>query len=119
MRAPVLVLSGILVGACLFTGSTFHLGRVQAQAVSTISNGLGRERLDFTATEGQSIFPTAAAFPRSNVVDVFKNGILQRMPQDYTQASIPGGTIQITFAQPLHGPQPGTPGDYVTLFYWR
>jgi hypothetical protein len=106
------ILLAILMGGAGVIGS----GLI-AQSVSTIANGLGRERLDFTATEGQTMFPTAAAFPRSNVVDVFKNGLLQRTPADYTQVSVPGGTIQITFVQPLHGPP--NPADYVTLFYWR
>ena len=91
---------------------------------ASIANGLGRERLDFITAEGQTVFPTNPVFPRSNYVEVYRNGLLQRpgSTADYTQVTVPGGTVRVTFnPPPAGGPIPSIPvaGDYVTLFYYR
>ncbi len=69
---------------------------------------------------GQTAFTTVAgAYPRSNYVEVYRNGLLQRegAAADYTTLAT-GGTVRVTFnPQPL-GPVPDI-GDYVTLFYYR
>ncbi len=87
------------------------------------STTAGPDRLDFTAAEGQTAFPTSNVSPKPNV-QVFRNGLLQRpgpAPFDYTQQYIQNGTrIRITFNSPVTGmPLIPSAGDYVTLFYWR
>jgi len=80
----------------------------------------GPDRLDFTAAEGQTTFPTAPVSPKPNV-QVYRNGLLQRQGPnaDYTQQYIQNGTrIRITFLPQPSGPVPAT-GHYVTLFYYR
>jgi hypothetical protein len=106
-----LALAMVIVGAGLIA---------QPPDGSSIVNGLGEERLDFTAISGQTTFSTAPVFPRSNVVKVFRNGLLQRACAtcDYTQTVVQGGTIRITFNPQPSGPVPAA-GDYVTLFYYR
>jgi hypothetical protein len=80
--------------------------------------GTGRQRLDFTAAEGQLVYPTGPTSPTA--VEVYRNGLLQRQgaTADYTQTFIQSGTrIRVTF----NGTPQTTPaaGDYVTLFYYR
>jgi len=80
----------------------------------------GPDRLDFTAVEGQTTFPTSPVSPKPTV-QVYRNGLLQRQgtDADYTQQYIQNGTrIRITFNPNPLGPVPAT-GDYVTLFYYR
>lgn len=77
----------------------------------------GPDRLDFTAAEAQTVFPTSNVFPRPNVT-VYRNGLLQRQgpTADYTQQYIQNGArIRVTFNS---GSEPGA-GDYITLFYYR
>lgn len=85
------------------------------------------ERADFIATDQQKVFATQAA-PRSNFVEVFKNGLLQTQElnpatcapncADYTAANV-SGKRNITFLVPLSGGSPGVPADRVSLIYWR
>jgi hypothetical protein len=80
------------------------------------------ERLDFVATDQQAVFNTKFT-PRSNVVIVFLNGILQTQElnpttctppacADYTSAAGSGKQV-ITFLTPRAA------GDRVALLYWR
>jgi hypothetical protein len=77
-----------------------------------------RERMDFTARAGQVNFQTAFTV-RSNYVEVYRNGLLQRAgaTADYIGAPIIGA-YRVTFNPNPSGPVPAT-GDYVTLFYYR
>ena len=72
---------------------------------------VARERLDYVATAGQTVFQTQV-LPRSNYVEVFRNGLLQRAPVDYTVSTIPGA-LKVTFVNA----QSAT--DTVSLFYYR
>jgi len=77
----------------------------------------GPDRLDFVATEGQTVFPTSNVSPKPNVL-VYRNGLLQRqgLTADYTQQYIQNGArIRITFNAQA-APEAGA---YVTLFYYR
>jgi hypothetical protein len=79
------------------------------------------ERLDFIATAQQAAFNTKFT-PRSNVVWVFLNGLLQTQElnpttcapacADYTSAAGSGNQV-ITFLTPRAA------GDRVALLYWR
>lgn len=96
------------VGLCSLFGSVAAADRAIAQP----SPGTLRDRLDFTAAAGQTTYPTAPVSPAT--VEVYRNGLLQRLGADYTQARIQNGTrIRVTFNAP-----PGD-GDYITLFYYR
>ncbi len=72
-------------------------------------------RDDYTAGVSQAVFISSGSV-RSNYVEVFKNGLLQRAgpTADYTGISV-NNRYQVTF-NPTEVPQLG---DYVTLFYYR
>ena len=87
--------------------------RVYAQAppgpAITQTYGLTLEREDFTATAGQTTFAAQVA-TRSTFCLVFRNGVLQRTPVDYTLSG------NLTVIYPATTMQAG---DLVTLLYYR
>ena len=106
--------------ALLFVGIILPLMIIHAPSGLIAQSPSGPDRLDFTATEGQTQFPTSNVSPKPNI-QVYRNGLLQRQgpDADYTQQYIQNGTrIRVTFNPNPLGPVPGV-GDYVTLFYYR
>ena len=91
----------------------FSLKPAKAQGTLTTITGLNRDRVDYTAVTSADTF--AAKFAaRSGVLDVYRNGMLQRQGQDYTVSTI-GGVLAASFVTSANL----QPGDLITLFYWR
>lgn len=74
--------------------------------------GLSRTHDDFTAGAGQRTFSTSPAYPRSNYVEVFKDGMLMRPTVDYQTVAF-SGSVHVTFNYDL------SVGAFVTVFYYR
>lgn len=91
------------------------IGQIQAPPTISTMYTLVRQRDDFIVSPGVTSFQTNAQ-PRSNYVEVFRNGLLQRgcFTCDYTGIAVTGA-YRITF---IGSSVPGV-GDYVTLFYYR
>jgi hypothetical protein len=104
-----------LLALALFFG-VYGGVRVLAQGQS-IAYGLSRERLDFPRSTGQVDFTTPVVYPRSNYIEVFVDGSLQRSGEDYTTAAS-GGAVKVTFKPRATGLYPSA-GSLVTVFYYR
>jgi len=92
----------------------------QPPAQTSIMYTLSRQRDDFTAVDGQTGFQTQVP-ARSNFVEVYRNGLLQRAgaTADYIGIAVTGA-YKITFnPSPLSLSPVPAGGDYITLFYYR
>ena len=103
--------------SALLGGATVKGVAAQAPAQSFTMYLPDRIRDDFAVAEGQVSFRTQGPV-RSNYVEVYRNGLLQRAGADYTGATVSNpSAYQVTFfTSPL---APLMTGDYVTLFYYR